>query len=305
MTTATETERGVDVVDFVCIGAQKSGTTYVSSAFRAHPEVQMPVAKELHFFSPKGEYRTEGGFAQCNADRSIDWYKQQFVEDGCKKGEVSTHYIYDPASAARIKSAFPDIRIFAIIRNPVDRAFSQYNMEKYKTCKEARDLLQIIEEEPDNEILARGLYARQLSPFLDEFDEDRIRVYLFDEMISEPEKFFRDIFGFLGVDTTFLPPGRNIRMNKSRKTRYEFIPRAARGIRKFMEAIGLKSMVRALVNAGAGTHFSRLNERYNQVTIDFELTPQESAALQDYYAADIELLEQLLNRDLSHWKTRT
>jgi hypothetical protein len=124
-------------------------------------------------------------------------------------------------------------------------------------------------------------------------------------MINEPDAFFRDLFGFLDVDTTFVPPGRNIRMNKSRMTRYEFIPRAVRGIRKFMEAVGLKSLVRALINAGAGAHFGRLNERYNQVTIDFELTPEESAALQEYYAEDIEQLEQLLNRDLSHWKTRS
>ena len=292
----------IETVDFLCIGAQKCGTTFVTSALRAHPEAQIPESKELHFFSPKGEYKTEGGFAQRNSDRDIDWYKQQFVADQRKKGEISTHYIFDPAAAARIKAAFPEIRIFAILRNPVDRAFSQYNMERHKTGKEDRGLLTIINQEPDNEILARGLYAQQLKPYLERFGNGQMRIYLFDEMTADPESFFQDLFEFIGIDKTVVPPGLNKRMNKSRKTKYMIIPRSARFVREALEAIGLTALVRALIRAGAARRFREFNERYNQVATNFELTPEERTALQRYYADDTAELERLINRNLSHWK---
>ncbi|MDX2410539.1 MAG: sulfotransferase [Woeseiaceae bacterium] len=302
MTANNEEKYGVESIDFLCIGAQKSGTTFVASSFRSHPEIQLPTSKELHFFSPKGEYKTEGGFAQCNADKDIEWYGQQFVPDDRKKGEISTHYLFDPASAGKIKEAYPDIKIFSILRNPVDRAFSQYNMERYKTGKERRSLIKIIQEEPDNEIMARGLYARQLAPYMRQFSDDQLRVYLFDDMKRDPAAFFLDLFSFIGVDTSVVPPSLNKRMNKSRKTKFVFIPRFVRFIRTTLEAAGLRNIIRTLNRWGVAQQLRKFNNRYNQVATDFEMSPVERAALHEYFVDDIEQLEKLINRDLSHWK---
>ena len=303
MNTKIEEKFGIDNIDFLCVGAQKSGTTFITSAFRSHPEIQLPDSKELHFFSPKGEYKTEGGFAQCNTDKDVDWYKQQFVVDDRKKGEISTHYLFDPASAGRIKEAFPDIKIFSILRNPVDRAFSQYNMERYKTGKESRSLIKIIEEEPGNEIIARGLYSKQLTPFVRNFSDDQLRIYLFDDMTKDPAAFFLDLFDFLGVDTSIVPPGLNKRMNQSRKTKFVFIPQSVRFVRRTLEAVGLRSVVRALIRLGVGQQLREFNNQYNQVAVDFDLSPDERAALHECFADDIAQLEPLINRDLSHWKS--
>jgi len=302
MIAKNEEKYGADSVDFVCIGAQKSGTTFVASAFRSHPEIQLPDSKELHFFSAKGEYKTEGGYAQCNADKDVEWYKRQFLADKCKKGEISTHYLFDLESAARIGEAFPDIKIFSILRNPVDRAFSQYNMERHKTGKERRSLMQIIQEEPDNEIIARGLYARQLAPYMRQFSDNQLRVYLFDDMKRDPAAFFLDLFGFIGVDTSVVPPSLNKRMNKSRKAKFVFIPRFVRFIRTALEAAGLRNIIRTLNRLGVAQQLRKFNNRYNQVAMDFEMSPSERAALNDYFVDDIEQLEKLIKRDLSHWK---
>jgi hypothetical protein len=303
MTPDSEEKNEVENVDFVCIGAQKSGTTFLASAFRSHPGIQLPNSKELHFFSPKGEYKSEGGFAQCNADKDVDWYKQQFLADDRKKGEISTHYLFDPASAVRIKQAFPDIKVFSILRNPVERAFSQYNMERHKTGKERRSLMKIIQEEPDNEIMTRGLYARQLAPYMEQFPDEQIRVYLFDDMKSDPAAFFLDLFGFIDVDTSVVPPALNKRMNKSRKAKFVFIPRFVRFVRTTLEASGLRSIVRTLDRLGAAQQLRKFNNRYNQVAMDFEMSASERAALSEFFLDDIEQLEKLVNRDLSHWKS--
>lgn len=302
MTSRPENPPCSDDVDFVCIGAQKSGTTFIASAFHAHPQIQLPDSKELHFFSAKGEYKTEGGFAQCNADRDVAWYRQQFVADSRKKGEISTHYIYDPESARRIRDAFPNIKVFTVLRSPADRAFSQYNMERHKTGKETRSLMQIIRDEPDNEILARGLYARQLAPYVHEFPSDQLRVYLFEEMTADPVAFFRDVYDFIGIDNSVVPHGLDKRMNPSRRTRFMFIPRTIRMIRKALEAIGLRSLVRGLIQFGVGRRLREFNNRYNQVVVDFTMSAEERSALHRYFEEDIEELGRLLNRDLSIWK---
>lgn len=302
MTSNNEEKYGADSVDFVCIGAQKSGTTFIASAFRSHPEIQLPDSKELHFFSAKGEYKTEGGYAQCNADKDVKWYKRQFLADERRKGEISTHYLFDLESAARIGEAFPDIKIFVVLRNPVDRAFSQYNMERHKTGKERRSLMQVIQEEPDNEIIARGLYARQLAPYLRQFSDNQLRVYLFDDMKRDPAAFFLDLFGFVGVDTSFVPPSLNKRMNKSRKAKFVFIPRFVRSIRTTLEAAGMRSIIRTLTRLGVARQLRKFNNRYNQVAMDFEMSPSERDALDECFADDIERLEKLIKRDLSRWK---
>lgn len=303
MVETTATEHGADSVDFVCIGAQKSGTTFITSAFRAHPEIQLAEKKELYFFSPKGEYKTSVGGPHSNAHRDIDWYRRQFVNDSRKKGEISTHYILDPASARKIKDAFPRIKVFAILRNPVDRAFSQYNMERYKTVKESRSLIEIIRDEPDNEILERGLYFKQLTPFKREFSEDQLRIFLFDDVLKDPGSFFSELFEFIGVDASVVPPGTNKRMNKSGKAKYPFIPRSVRFIRKSLEKAGLSSVVRGLTNIGLAQAYVNFHNRHNKVAVDYEITPEERRALHRYFREDVAQLEQMIGRDLSAWQS--
>jgi hypothetical protein len=210
-------------IDFICIGAQKAGTTYVRSVFRKHPEIQLPKFKELYFFSGKGEYKSSANFAVSNADKDLSWYGSQFVNDSRKKGEISTHYITDASSAAKIKRAFSEVKLFAILRDPTDRAFSQYNMERYRTGKERRSLLQIIREEPDNEIITRGFYYKQLVPFFDSFQADQIKIFLFDDLTEEPTVFLKDLFEFIGVDSTFTPPRLEKKVNKGKRIRIQSI----------------------------------------------------------------------------------
>ena len=298
----TATDYGADSVDFVCIGAQKSGTTFVTSAFRAHPEIQLYENKELYFFSPKGEYKTRNDGAHSNAHRGIEWYKQQFVNDARIKGEISTHYILDAGSAMKIREAFPQIKVFAILRNPVDRAFSQYNMERYKTVKEKRPLMQIIGEEPDNEILTRGLYFKQLQPFMEVFPAGQMRVFLFDDVLADAPTFFRELFSHVGVDASFIPPGVNKRMNKSGKAKYPLIPKSVRFVRQSLENLGMSSVVRGLTRVGVAQTYLNFHNRYNKVAMDYEISEEECAALNDYFADDIDKLEKLISRDLSNWK---
>lgn len=101
---------------FVVIGAMRSGTTSLASNLRMHPEVFVPDRKELHFFDKR-------------FDRGVGWYARQFAGVTTERavGEATPNYMYRPEAIDRMAGTVPDIRLVAILRNPVDRAaYSRY-----------------------------------------------------------------------------------------------------------------------------------------------------------------------------------
>lgn len=106
-------------VDFLVIGAQKSGTTSLFHYLRAHPRIHIPFVKEIGFFSNERKFR-----------KGVQWYLKHFsdAEPHQIVGEVSPQYMAHPAAPGRIHSLFPDTRLIAVLRNPIDRAHSAYRM---------------------------------------------------------------------------------------------------------------------------------------------------------------------------------
>ena len=107
--------------NFLVIGAQRSGTTWLDTALRAHPQVYLPERrKEIHYFDE-------------HYSRGAEWYREFFsaaaARPGLKAiGEVTPRYLFDPLVPQRIAGDFPSMRLIAILRNPADRAYSQFCM---------------------------------------------------------------------------------------------------------------------------------------------------------------------------------
>jgi lipopolysaccharide transport system ATP-binding protein len=155
--------------DFVVLGTQKGGTSFFYRLLTEHPLVRGAAAKELHFFDNK--------FAE-----GVGWYRRCFSEgervDGQRTitGEASPSYLFDPQVPERIARIVPEARLIALLRNPVDRAYSHYQME-VRRGKEARSFEEATEEEMTSAegegntvdvryaYLRRGLYAEQLERF--------------------------------------------------------------------------------------------------------------------------------------------
>jgi hypothetical protein len=155
--------------DFVVLGTQKGGTSYFYSLLTEHPLVRRAAAKELHFFDNK--------FAE-----GVGWYRRCFSEgervDGHRTitGEASPSYLFDPQVPERMARIVPEARLIALLRNPVDRAYSHYQME-VRRGKEGRSFEEATEEEMitiegqgdtvdvPHAYLRRGLYAEQLERF--------------------------------------------------------------------------------------------------------------------------------------------
>ncbi len=188
-------------LDFVVIGAQKSATTWLFECLHEHPEVVVPQQKEVHFFCRESDCRF--------STRALgeDWYLSNFKKSGDKKvkiaGELTTDYMYYPNVVEDLYRFQPSLKIIALLRNPVDRAYSAYWMWK-RHNKNLPDFEEMVSAS-DNSLLERGLYMRQLRPYLTKFGRENVKIYIYEEIQRHPEEFFTEFFCWLGVDQKFRP----------------------------------------------------------------------------------------------------
>src|SRR6188508_2795579 len=126
---------------FIGIGAQRAGTTWAYNCLAEHPQVFMTRKKELHFF-------------YVNYSRGLDWYAAQFAGAGSAvaRGEITPDYLYHPEALSNIARDVPDVRLFVILRNPIDRAVSAYALhaQRYAGLSFAQALA------GDDELIDRG-----------------------------------------------------------------------------------------------------------------------------------------------------
>jgi hypothetical protein len=201
--------------DFVVIGTQKGGTSHFYSLLTEHPFVRRAAAKELHFFDNK--------FAE-----GVGWYRRCFSEgarvDGHRTitGEASPSYLFDPQVPERMARIVPEARLIALLRNPVDRAYSHYQME-VRRGKEARSFEEATEEEMTSvegqgdtvdvryAYLRRGLYAEQLERFSFFADRDRLLVVKSENLFTRRLEVLDGVLTFLKLppfESTLAPPAR-------------------------------------------------------------------------------------------------
>jgi hypothetical protein len=162
--------------------------------------------------------RKELEFFDVNFDRGVEWYGRWFADagDATAVGEASPSYMYDAAAPARIAEIVPGARLIAILRNPVDRAYSHYWRVRSRG-REPLGFAEAIAAEPARlasgdpgvrrraSYLDRGRYAGQLKRVCDHVPRDRVRVVILEELMADPERIYENLCGFLEIDPTFRP----------------------------------------------------------------------------------------------------
>lgn len=199
-----------DKLDFVIIGAQKAGTTSLFVHLNEHPQIFMPLEKEAPFFNHEERLA-----------RGVEWYFSEFFSMADPEqtwGKATPNYMVDVHVPARIYALMPDIKLIALLRDPVERAYSNYLMSRRRNLEteefepKIRKLLSAerlcaARTTPDrtNSYVVRGEYGRLLSLFYEYFPAEQIAVFFTDELRQNPRGVVRAIFQFLGVDEAFLP----------------------------------------------------------------------------------------------------
>ena len=265
-------------IDFLIVGAAKSGTTWLQRALQQDSKIYMP-DPELHFFS------------RC-FDRGISSYLQQFEPPGGAEivGEKSNSYLDDPAAPQRIADALPHVRIVAQLRNPVERAYSDYCMLLRRGEVSADIAAHLSVDSPcQNRFIRGGMYYSQLSLFFDRFPADRIMILVYDDMLSDPAGHLRRLAGFLGAGDRGGLPERV----KDRAT--PLLPLPLRQVLAPLKPLARPFRQHPVLKA---THRA-LARQVKYPPLPYEVRQR----LAEYYAPEIDGLQGLLGRDLSPWLT--
>jgi hypothetical protein len=274
--------------DFLVIGAQRAGTTWLDGHLRAHPDIYLPEKrKEIHFFDRYYE-------------RGILWYESFFPkgEEAARYrlfGEITPKYLFDPEVPARIATVLPDCKLIAILRNPVDRAYSQYALA-VRDEGESRSFLSFAIANPD--VIQRGLYAAQLRRYFDRFPGERILVLFFEEVMAAPGKALLTVAQFLDIDGQPLEEAPSVeKVNAAYRPKYPRIRAAVRRVGVFLREHDLDWFVNVAKELGLPHMFGNTGS-LPPLTVDMR------HRLAEEFEKDIVDLEALLGKDLSHWRAR-
>jgi hypothetical protein len=272
--------------DFIGLGAQKAGTSWIYACLNEHPLVCMP-RKELHYFS-----------RDRNWSRGRAWYEELFeaCPAGSVKGEFSTSYLYDLESADRIHASYPDTKLLASLRNPVDRAISNYvNDIKAGVVPAEMPFERALEGHP--EYLEQGRYAGQLERYFRRFDRRQLLVMVYEDSRRDPLSFIRTIYRFLQVDDTFTPSYVRSEVNVGRIPRVVAIERALNAIAGTLRKSGFGWLVWQVKRSGIPEWIRTRN--YRQASGDgTPVKVRQCAQCYDALRPDILAVEELLGRRL-------
>ena len=286
--------------NFLIIGAMKSGTTALYYYLEQHPEIYMSPVKEPNFFSSQEQENA------ADAVTNIGTYQHLFRGGSGKKalGEASHSYLYEPRAAAEIKRYVPEAKLIAILRNPIDRAYSHFlhmvrtGMEPLDDFAQAlqEEEVRIHKERTFQDYIGRGLYYQQLKRYFGTFPQEQVRVYLYEDLSGAPISTVQDAFRFLKVDDSFVPDV-SLRRNVSGQPKYKTLDGLLRRQSRIKHAA--KIYLPARMRWRLSKTFDDLKTRNLA-----EPPPVQSKVrrhLIGVYREDILKVQELIHRDLSGW----
>ena len=241
--------------------------------------------------------RKELDFFTANFHRGPVWYASYFDPSGretiTSAGEISPTYLYHPEIIPRIKSFELISRFLVILRNPIDRTYSDY--AHWRRLVAYRGDFNSFQD--DFPTISEGMYFKHLEPFLNEFGTERFLIIIFEELIREPESTKATLAGFLGICPQGFPTEAGHRqVNQARRARAKFIGPMHRHAIHFLRSRKLD----AVVTLGRKSGLERILYRQGSGLPPMpDETRERLAAL---FAADVAKLETLLGRPISSWK---
>ena len=266
-------------IDFLIIGAAKSATTWLHKSLQSDPTVSMP-DPELHYFSR--EYQ-----------RGHDWYLSQFDRQPphVRVGEKSNSYLDGPRAPPRVHEALPHVRLIAQLRNPVERAYSDYCM-LFRRGEVGRNIDDHLDPRraDGNRFLSGGLYHRQIEAYLELYPRERLQILFYEDLRRDPQAHLAAARAFLGLPEASMPTPVTGRVKDKRAGVIN------PALKPYLS--GLKPLVAPLRGTAAFDALRKLVARpMRYATMSTDLRQR----LVDYYAPEAESLGRLVGHDLTSW----
>jgi hypothetical protein len=297
----------VKLPTFLVIGVQKAGTTSIYQYLQQHPQIYMSPVKETNFFGKDWDkFASETKNRSSNNSNNIDSFEKycqlfEAATDELALGEVSPNYLFRGEKAAKhIKSQLPEVKTIAILRNPIDRAYSDYLMAVRDAKAKGTSFADRVKYKSATDYAIRkGFYYEQICHFFREFGADRVKVYLYEDLCQDPVRMMQDIYQYIGVDSAFVP-------DVAKKSQTARIPKN----RFINNLLNRENPLRSFA-AKTLSIFLPLETRQKIRSRSIELNsrgksnefllPETRQQLLQLYREDILNLQDLIQRDLSAW----
>ena len=308
---------------FIVAGANKGGTTSIYHYLKQHPEVYLSPIKEPHYFSKDIDVNLfNKEFAQNKLQdiekyvngpmdkeyhaafvRNWDQYCRLFKNVTSQKaiGELSTSYLYSAVAAAEIKKALGNVKIIICLRNPIDRAYSHYRMNLWTGNSNEFDFYKALQDDYNHDpkvwgnahlYIEIGQYYEQVKRYIDIFGKDNVKIIFTEDMKKDGTQIIRDLFGFIGVDPSFVP-------DTSKKYNEVYTPKY-KNFTYLMNKTGIRPLFKKIAPAGIKMFFIRIF--YKSREDKGAITPAAREFMLSKFSSDIQNLSALLGKDLSAWE---
>lgn len=248
--------------NFIHVGAAKCASSWLWRVYQEHPDVYVPV------------HLDNVNFFVADYHKGLDWYQKSYFGDWCGEkavGEMSNSYMVFEPAIARIVRDLPGVKLTATVRNPIDRAFlSWVHMNKRRFQPDQRMEFERVLD-PHGHGLFRlwvmpSLYSLYFERLFQYVSRERLRIMFYEDLVADPADFLRDLFEYLEVDSNFQPSILYQRVNKV-------------------------------------THFPTPEAPQPEDQIIAEgISEEVRESLRKIFQEDIEALQEITGRDLSHWQ---
>jgi Sulfotransferase domain len=272
--------------DFLIVGAEKSGTTWLKHVLNENPEIFIPSEKEIHFFDKEINYK-----------KGMKWYREYFKKhENQTCGEITPGYLSGSALCAeRIKASLPNVKLIAILRNPIDRAISNYHMLSIAGLVKSNITKHLI---PGDPIVEKGKYKKQLLPFFNLFESNSILLLKYDRINNDSKALIAEIEKFLGVPPLHQYSLMGKKIFRGKRVRFLWINKLYSSSAEIMKFFGLGSLVKLFKG-----RIQRFNQAFNvKKNGSIRIPKLLLNDLQNYYLEDLVFLENYWEESLEDWR---
>lgn len=281
--------------DFIGLGAQRAGTTWLYACLYDHPSICAPI-KEIHFFSDERHWA-----------RGCQWYESLFgrCPPGATVGEFSTSYLASPVAAERIGRHYPAARLLVSLRNPIERTYSHYRHEIARgALKLGTPFRLALAERPD--LVEGSRYATHLERYLRLFPRDQMLILVYEDALRDAHGFVAQVYRFLGAAAAQVPASLGARINASRVPRFPTVERALSAVSRALRNRGLHGLWWFTRRLGLGNRIRLGNwlRSANARASEWPGAGPDAEACDWLWATlapDVHRVEALLGRDLLEW----
>jgi hypothetical protein len=293
--------KGHRVPDFLIVGAAKSGTTSLSHYLSEHPAIEI-VSNRLEYF---GEF-SNPSIGRLAEEEYLHYFSE--IPQQIRAGEKSVSYLYSELAPIQINKMNPDMKIIMILRDPTERAYSDFWNQRRKRVEKLsfEEALSVEAERLRNNArfelhyLNYGLYSEKVKRYIEMFGKENIGIFLFEDLNISPSWVCRECFKLLGVNEEFTPAKFNIYCAGGED---KFHPIAG-FLYFFARRSWAVSLVRRFipkrVKVGITSWMNNSSMKLGYPKMNFETEEK----VREFFYEDVKVLESIIDRDLSSWLSR-